>query len=79
MTSSSLMTEIDTFEKMLPSLRSRLGSAWAVIVGQDCKGGFPDFSSAASYAVEHFQNSEYLIRHTDNCSAQIPFVAVEGE
>ena len=77
MTSSPLAAEIDTFEKTLPSLRQRLGSAWALIIGQDCKGGFPDFGAAASYAMQNFPNAEYLIRHTDNRTAQIPFVAVE--
>ncbi len=69
--------EIAAFERLLPKLRSQFGSAWAVIVGDDCKGGFPDFAKAAAFAVQNFGSAEFLIRHTDDRQAQIPFVAID--
>jgi len=70
--------EIRAFEKMLPKLRMELGSAWAVIVGNDLKGSFPDFEGAALFAVENFADDDVLIRHTQEHTAHIPFIAVDA-
>ena len=74
---TALKEEITTFQRLLPELRQKHGSVWAVIVGSDLGGAFPDFNSAASFAVEKFGSRDFLIRHTDEVQANIPYVAIE--
>lgn len=73
-----LEAEIKAFTAMLPELRRTYGSIWAVLVGPDFKAGFPEFSEAAQYAMEHFSDRQFLIRHTQQHTAHIPFVAIEA-
>lgn len=70
--------EIRAFENMLPNLRKELGSVWAVVVGDDLQGSFADFEGAALFAVERFANDSVLIRHTEEHTAHIPFIAVDA-
>lgn len=73
-----LEAEIRAFDAMLPKLRQDAGSVWTVIVGADLKGTFDDFEKAAIYAVDHFGAEDYLIRHTNEHTAHIPFIAVDA-
>lgn len=74
----ALEQEIKAFTAMLPELRRTHGSIWAVLVGSDFKAGFADFSHAAEYAVQNFPDRQFLIRHTQQHTAHIPFVAIEA-
>lgn len=73
---TSLDQDIEAFEAMLPSLRQRFGSVWAVLVDRDFKASFPEFQGAATYAVENFGDRDFLIRHTDQHVPHIPFIAL---
>jgi hypothetical protein len=73
---SQLDQDIEAFEAMLPSLRKRFGSVWAVLVDRDFKGSFSEFQSAATYAVDNFADRPFLIRHTDQHAPHIPFIAI---
>ena len=70
--------EIRAFDAMLPSLRQDRGSVWAVVVGSELKGTFEDFQEAAQYAIENLGDLDYLIRHTHEHTAHIPFIAVDA-
>jgi len=74
---ATLSKEISTFQRLLPTIRKDHGSAWAVVVGEDYKGAFREFSAAAKYVLQNFPQQSVLIRHTDERQAHIPFVAVE--
>lgn len=74
---TTLSQEIEAFQSQLTSIRQKYGSGWAVVVDRSCRAAFPNFEAAATYAVENFPTAQYLIRHTDERQAQIPFVAVE--
>ncbi|MEI9965968.1 MAG: hypothetical protein WDM92_16355 [Caulobacteraceae bacterium] len=74
----NLAKEVATFNKLLPALRETYGASWVVIVGDDCRGGFPAFENAAEFAVKNFPDVEFLIRHTDAAEPQIPFALVEA-
>jgi hypothetical protein len=74
---ANLDREIQAFESMLPDLRQRFGSVWAVLVDKDFKAGFTEFQKAAEYAVEHFPDRDFLIRHTNQHPAHIPFIAID--
>ena len=73
----ALAREIDAFQRLLPRIRTEYGSVWAVIAHEDLQCAFPDFSSAAKYALANCSDTEFLIRHTDLQQAHIPYVAVE--
>jgi hypothetical protein len=72
-----LANEIQTFQMLLPELRQKYGSTWAVVVGDSLTGTFNDFNSAAEFAVKNFSSREFLIRHTDEAQVSIPYVAIE--
>lgn len=73
-----LEQEIAAFEAMLPKLRKEHGEAWAVVAGSDLQGAFSAFEDAASFAVQRCADRPFLIRHTHQHPAQIPFVAIEA-
>lgn len=77
-TATVLDAEIKAFDAMLPKLRRTEGAVWAVMVGDQLKGTFDEFERAAMYAIEKFGDQEYLIRHTQEHTAHIPFIAVEA-
>jgi len=78
MQTDALQTEIRAFDAMLPKLRREHGAVWAVLVGTDFKGGFKDFAKAAEFAVSKFPDKPFLIRHTEQHTAHIPFMAIEA-
>jgi len=73
-----LETEIKAFDAMLPKLRQDQGAVWVVLVGDELQGTFDEFEDAATFAVEHFDDRECLIRHTHEHTAHIPFIAVDA-
>ncbi len=73
----SLATEISAFNRQLPQLRREYGHSWVVFVGEECKGGFDDFDTAAQFAVRQYSEHQFLIRHTDATEPQVPFVVVK--
>jgi hypothetical protein len=73
----ALSKEIQAFERQLPKLRKDHGAVWAVMVGSNFKAGFREFKDAAAFAIEHFPDKEFLIRHTEEQQAEIPFIAVD--
>lgn len=75
---NALETEISAFQAMLPELRRTHGPVWAVLVGADFKGGFREFSKAAEFAVSNFSGKPFLIRHTEQHPAHIPFLAIDA-
>ncbi|HEV7353081.1 MAG TPA: hypothetical protein VGN74_08150 [Brevundimonas sp.] len=77
METAVLTEEIKAFDDMLPRLRQEYGGVWAVLVGQDFKGAFQEFRQAAAFAVANFADTPFLIRHTEQHTAQIPFVAID--
>ena len=74
----NLAQEISAFHTLLPTLRATHREGWVVIVGDDYEGSFPSFEAAAAFAVEHFPDREFLIRHTDAKVPQVPFIVVEN-
>lgn len=74
---ASLDRDIQAFEAMLPKLRQQFGPVWAVLVDCDFKAEFSEFQSAAQYAVENFADRSFLIRHTDQHTPHIPFIAID--
>lgn len=73
-----LVEEIKAFNAMLPQLRRDHGAVWAVLVGHDFKGAFQEFGKAADFAISNFADKNFLIRHTEQHPAHIPFVAIDA-
>lgn len=73
-----LAQEISAFHRILPSLRAEHREGWLVIVGETFEGSFASFEAAAKSALERFPDREFLIRHTDDVQAEIPFIVVDG-
>lgn len=73
-----LEAEIKTFDSMLPSLRQDQGAVWVVVVGNEIVGHFNDFEDAANFAVTSHGDENFLIRHTQEHTAHIPFIAVDA-
>lgn len=74
----ALETEIKTYEGLLATLRREHGAVWAVVSGDQLKATFKEFEQAATYAVNTLGDVDYLIRHTHEHRAHIPFIAVDA-
>jgi len=74
---ANLTEEIVAFHSMLPEIRNKHGSAWAVVLDQTLRGAFRDFEAAAQFAVSNFPGRPFLIRHTDEQIETVPFVFIE--
>ncbi len=77
MSEVNLEREVSAFHRLLPGLRASHRTGWIVMVGEDCQGRFATFEEAADFALGSFADTQFLIRHTDEPPAQVPFV-VEG-
>lgn len=74
----ALDDQIDAYHALLPQLRERYGSVWALVAGRMLVSTFPDFSSAARYADAHLPAEQVLIRHTDEKPEFVPFVHIDA-
>ena len=80
MEADGLDREIEAFRALLPGIKERYGSVWAVVADLKLVKTFPVFSEAAQYAREHFGKQPVLIRHTDETKVEFaPFVLVHAE
>lgn len=77
MDTTILDAEISAFERLLPAIREKHGSSWAVIARSHLQGAFKTYQEATVFAVGRFVAGEFLIRHTDSQTPYIPFVVVE--
>jgi len=76
----SLDREIEAYRLLLPGIKERYGSVWALVADLKLIKTFPVFSEAAQYARQHFGKQQVLIRHTDETKLEFaPFVLVHAE
>ena len=57
-----LSNDIAAFERMCADLQNAHGKAWVVFHNGECRGVFPDFEAAATFAVDRFGSGPCLIR-----------------
>lgn len=77
MDGANLELEIQAYERLAPSIRT---PGWALVANLKLVNTFPDFSSAARYAREHYGRQEVLIRHTGERQMETaPFVHVQAD
>jgi hypothetical protein len=70
---------IAVFEELLPQLRKKNGSVWAVVADRNSVATFKSFPEAARYAHEHFGARQVLIRHTEGGKVEsAPFIHVRA-
>jgi hypothetical protein len=70
-------SEMSAFERLLPSIRKRHGSAWAVVANDACQGAFRTYQEAVEFAVGRFEPGDFLVKHTQAQTPYIPFVVVQ--
>lgn len=72
--------QIEAYEKLLPAIREKHGSVWALVAHKELIETFKAFPDAARYAREHFGKEPVLIRHTDGRKLETaPFIHVHAE
>jgi hypothetical protein len=70
--------QIAAYEAILPELRNKFGSVWALLVERRLVKTFPEFSAAADYVARHHAGDQVLIRHTDEAREMAPYVHIGG-
>lgn len=76
----ALDEQIESFEALLPNIKKKHGSVWALIADQKLVATFKAFRDAAQYARDHFGKQAVLIRHTDSRKMETaPFIHVHSE
>lgn len=78
MIAGAIENEIKAFDASLSRLRIEIGSTWAVFIDGQVKATFAEFDKAAEYAVRELGNRDYIIRHTNEHTAHIPFIAIDA-
>jgi hypothetical protein len=78
MEATSLDQQITAYSDMLPEIRSKYGSVWALIVDKKLVSTFSEFRLAARYVVANHISDQVLIRHTDERLETAPFVQING-
>lgn len=78
MIAGAIENEIKAFDASLSKLRIEIGSAWAVFIDGKVQAAFPDFDKAADFAVRELGDRDYIIRHTNEHTAHIPFIAIDA-
>lgn len=77
MEATGLDQEILAYERLLPTIRQRHGSGWALVANSTLINTFASLAVAARYAREHYGTQEVLIRHTDErLEESAPFLHV---
>ena len=77
MEASNLDREIQAYERLSATIKTH---GWALVANLKLVSTFPDFTTAARYAREHFGSQEILIRHTGERQVETaPFVHVHVE
>lgn len=74
----ALDEQIEAYEALLPQIKKKYGSVWAVVAGRKLVQTFTDFAGAAGYVKDHLAGEQALIRHTDEGTLTAPFVHIEG-
>ena len=69
---ASLKAEIAAFERMQAELEARHLHAWVLFHDGKFVDAYPDFESAAAFAVERFDRGPYLIRQVGAGPIQLP-------
>ncbi|MFI4975636.1 MAG: hypothetical protein ACHP84_13935 [Caulobacterales bacterium] len=75
--SDTMDKQSEAYLRMLPRLQKDYGLSWIVMVNQRVKAHFDDFEKAASFAIENYPNSDFLIRHTSERPAEFTYIAVD--
>jgi len=74
--SDALDDQIEAYQALLPEIRRKHQSGWALVAKRRFIKLFGEFSEAAQYAQVHFGNEPVLIRHTDEKPETAPFVHI---
>jgi hypothetical protein len=69
---ADLKADIAAFERMRPELEARHRNEWALFHDAQLVETFPDFESAATVAVDRFDQGPYLIRQVGAEAIQLP-------
>ena len=76
----ALDEQIEAYEALLPEIREKHGSVWALVANRKLVATFTAFSEAAKYAHQHFGKTPVLIRHTDSRKMETaPFIHMRTE
>ena len=69
---AKLKQDIAAFDRMRARLEAEHQREWVVFHAGEFVGAFPDFESAATLAVERFNEGPYLIRQVGAGTVQLP-------
>ena len=73
----ALDEQIEAYEALLPQIKKRYGSVWALIADGKLVQTFRGFGEAARFARAQFGKRPVLIRHTDSRKVETaPFIHV---
>ena len=75
---TTLSQQIEAYHELLPTIRSKHGSVWALVINRQLVSTFNEFSDAARYVVSNNIQEQVLIRHTDELVETAPFVQING-
>lgn len=73
----ALDEQIEAYRALLPDIKHKFGSVWALVVNRELISTFHEFALAAEYAVAHHGADQVLIRHTDERLESVPFIQIE--
>jgi hypothetical protein len=76
--SGALDEQLKAYKALLPEIKRKHGSVWALIANKHLVEVFQDFSSAAKYADDNFGNQRVLIKFTDETPEMAPFIQIGG-
>lgn len=74
----ALDDQIEAYQALLPEIRRKHQSGWALVAKRRLVKLFGEFSEAAQYAQVHFGSEPVLIRHTDEKPETAPFLHIGG-
>ncbi len=76
----ALDEQIEAYEALLPEIKRKHGSVWALVADRKLVKTFQAFPDAARYARDNFGKRPVLIRHTDSRKLEsAPFIHVHTE
>ena len=78
MEATTLDREIEAYCALLPAIKKKYGSVWALVVNRKLVSTFSEFSQAARYVIAHHRGEQVLIRHTDERLETAPFVQINS-
>lgn len=78
MSEVDLSKEIEAFLRARSTLQKEHAAQWVVFAGERYRGAFDRYEGAARFAIEHFGDGPFLVRHVDAEDEFVPLIFAEA-